>query len=629
MPDDELFRLARDGKLQAGDNLETQVRRMLSDPKAQALVENFAGQWLQLRNLKAVNPDKDQFPSFDEPLREAMQQETELFFDCGDARRPQHPRLPRLRLHVPERAAGPALRHPRRGRRELPPGAACRMARRGGLITQASILTVTSNPTRTSPVKRGKWVLEQILGTPPPPPPPNVPQLADDKNAVLTGTLRQRMEQHRANPSCASCHSRLDPLGFGFENFDAIGAWRTRTAAFADRRSGQLPGGESFSGPGELKAILRTSKDEFARCLTEKLLTYALGRGWKTTTLCTVDRIVAGRGRRRVPVLPAGARDRQERPVPEATRLTTDAGVEDEDEETTMTRSLRMSRRTVLRGAGHGHRAALARGHGAGGRRSSSPDLRPARARRGPGGWRSSTSPTACTWPTGGRSEEGAGFDLPPILEPLEPFKDELLVLTGLTQHKAEANGDGAGDHARALSCFLTGVQPRKTDGADIRAGISVDQVAAQKVGEQTRLPSLELGCERRRAVGQLRLGLQLRLLVEHLLALGDHADGQGGQPPARSSTASSAADGKAGSSAERQKRALYEKSILDFVREDAQQLRGRLGVNDQRKLDEYLTSLREIEQRIARADDGKADLPPAIHAARRHPAGLSASTSA
>src|SRR5262249_32871379 len=138
---------------------------------------------------------------------------------------------------------------------------------RGGLLTQASVLTVTSNPTRTSPVKRGRWVLEQILGTPPPPPPPNVPELADTPQAVLPGSLRQRMEQHRANPSCAACHARMDALGFALENFNAIGAFRTKDGDFPIDPSGTLPDGQSFQGPAELKAVLRGKKELFVRCL--------------------------------------------------------------------------------------------------------------------------------------------------------------------------------------------------------------------------------------------------------------------------------------------------------------------------------------------------------------------------
>jgi hypothetical protein len=166
--------------------------------------------------------------------------------------------------------------------------------RRGGLLGQASILTVTSNPTRTSPVKRGKWILENLFAAPPPPAPPNVPELQDAAAAALTGTLRQRMEQHRSDPACASCHQLMDPLGFGLENYDAIGAWRTQDGAAAVDAGGELPGGRSFRGPKELRQVLLDRREEFRRCLAEKLLTYALGRGLEWYDACAVERI-AGR----------------------------------------------------------------------------------------------------------------------------------------------------------------------------------------------------------------------------------------------------------------------------------------------------------------------------------------------
>lgn len=291
MPDDELFKLAAAGKLRNEETLTKQTLRMLQDPKADALVENFAGQWLQLRNLKTVSPDKELFPAFDESLRDAMRKESEAFFaavmredksildfiDCDytylNERLARHYGIPGV--------SGDAFR-----RVEL------KGDRRGGLITQASMLTVTSNASRTSLVKRGKWVLEQILGAPPPPQPPDVPVLAEDRNFVVSGTLRQRLEQHRSNPSCASCHSRLDPLGFGLENYDAIGAWRDKEGPFPIDATGKLPSGESFRGPGELKNILKNRQHEFTRCLTEKLLTYALGRGLEDFDAYTVDKIV-------------------------------------------------------------------------------------------------------------------------------------------------------------------------------------------------------------------------------------------------------------------------------------------------------------------------------------------------
>jgi hypothetical protein len=285
MPDEELFRQAGLGTLRK--NLDAQVKRMLADPKARALTENFAGQWLQIRNLQSMTPDPATFPTFDEELRQSMQHETELFFEAiikedrsildfidGDftfvnERLARHYGIPGVkgsafrRVHLPED--------------------------RGGLLTQASILTVTSNPTRTSPVKRGKWILDNILNTPPPPPPPNVPELANQKE--LTGSLRQRMEQHRANAICASCHQRMDPLGFGFENFDGIGAWRVEEGDIPIDPSGTLPGGQTFKGPRELRAVLKQKEAEFRLCLAEKLLTYALGRGLEFADKCAVKDI--------------------------------------------------------------------------------------------------------------------------------------------------------------------------------------------------------------------------------------------------------------------------------------------------------------------------------------------------
>jgi mono/diheme cytochrome c family protein len=291
MPDDELFELARKKTLHEPDVLEAQVRRMLKDPRSRALVDNFAGQWLQLRSLKDLKPDPDLFPNFDEKLRTAMLKETELFFDSI---------LREDRGILDFLDADYTFVNERLAKHYGLPGVQGEQFRRvsltgtprGGILTQAAVLAVTSNPTRTSPVKRGKWILENILGTPPPPPPPGVEELKDDKKAELSGSLRQRMEQHRANPNCASCHQRMDPLGFGFENFDAVGAWRSREGKHAIDSSGTLPGGQTFKGPTELRAILKQRQDVFTRCLSEKLLTYALGRGVERSDRCALDDIV-------------------------------------------------------------------------------------------------------------------------------------------------------------------------------------------------------------------------------------------------------------------------------------------------------------------------------------------------
>ena len=225
---------------------------MLVDPKGRALVDNFAAQWLQIRNLKGFTPDRDRFPGFDEALREAMFRETELFL--AEVIREDRSILDlidadftylneRLARHYGiEGVTGPEFRRVR-----------LNGPQRGGILTHASVLTVTSNPNRTSPVKRGRWVLEQILGAPPPPAPPDVTPLKESRAAEAAITMRQRMERHRAQASCAVCHNRLDPLGFGLENYDGVGAWREKDAGLPVDASGTLPSGESFRGPAELK----------------------------------------------------------------------------------------------------------------------------------------------------------------------------------------------------------------------------------------------------------------------------------------------------------------------------------------------------------------------------------------
>jgi hypothetical protein len=296
MPDETLFDLGRHVKLSNPEELARQAERLLRDSRSAALVENFAGQWLQLRNLKLSTPDPKRFPAFDEPLRAAMQRETELFVtEVVQKNLPLSTFLDADFTFVNERLA----KHygiPDVKGKEFRKVSLAATTRRG-IMTQASILTLTSNPTRTSPVKRGKWVLETILGTPPPPPVPNAGDLQEGEE--LKGTLRQRMEQHRANPTCASCHNRMDPIGFGFENFDAIGAWRTKDGTFPIEPGGTLPSGQSFQTPLELVAVLKQRDGDFRRCFTEKMLTYALGRGLESGDriyVADIAKAAAGRG---------------------------------------------------------------------------------------------------------------------------------------------------------------------------------------------------------------------------------------------------------------------------------------------------------------------------------------------
>ena len=280
IPDDELLGLALGGKLKEPAVLEQQVLRMLADPRAQALVTNFAGQWLYLRNLAAANPDARMFPDFDDNLRQAFRRETELFFES--IVKEDHNVLDLLRANytfVNERLAkhygipnvyGSRFRRVMLGEDSV----------RGGLLGQGSILTVTSYANRTSPVLRGKWILENIIGTPPPPPPPNVPPLKDSNAGGKALSMRERMAQHRANPACSGCHQLMDPAGLSMENFDAIGRWRTRTeAGTAVDSSGGLPGGYTFEGMAGLRKALLSRPELFVTTATEKLLTYALGRG--------------------------------------------------------------------------------------------------------------------------------------------------------------------------------------------------------------------------------------------------------------------------------------------------------------------------------------------------------------
>ena len=289
MPDEELFRSAEDGTLPDPTVLAAQVRRMLKDPRARALVEAFGGQWLQFRALESVSPDRDRFPTFENNLRFSMRRESELFLESViredrsildlldgkysflNERLAQHYGIPGVKGQEFRRVdlAGTP---------------------RGGVLTQGSVLTVSSYSTRTSPVLRGKWVLDNLLAAPPPDPPAGVPRL-DESTVGVGRSLRQQMEAHRSNVTCAACHVRMDPLGFGLENFDAIGAWRTEDAKFPIDATGALPDGRTFNGPMELEAVLRQDRDAFTRAATEKLLTYALGRGLERHDRATVKAI--------------------------------------------------------------------------------------------------------------------------------------------------------------------------------------------------------------------------------------------------------------------------------------------------------------------------------------------------
>ncbi len=294
LPDDELLDVAEQGRLQDPTVVEAQVRRMLADPRSEALAKNFAGQWLRLRNISGALPSDVIFPDFGESLREDFVRETELFFDSimRDGRSVTE-LLTADYTFLNERLAshyditgvyGSDFRR-----------VALVDPNRHGLLGQGSILTVTSYPDRTSPVGRGKWVLENVLGAPPPPPPANVPELEPDADSGKALSMRERMEQHRANPVCASCHRIMDPLGLALENFDAVGRWRAHMpGGTAIDAAGTMPDGTAFEGPADLRALLVGNPEQFATVVTEKLLTYALGRGVEYYDAPAVRQITRG-----------------------------------------------------------------------------------------------------------------------------------------------------------------------------------------------------------------------------------------------------------------------------------------------------------------------------------------------
>ncbi|HMB73544.1 MAG TPA: DUF1592 domain-containing protein, partial [Gammaproteobacteria bacterium] len=292
IPDEELLSVAERGLLSQPAEFERQVDRMLADPKAAAIVDNFAGQWLFLRNLQSARPDINTFPNFDENLRRAMRTETELLFaDVLHSDASVLALLDADYTFLNERLAE------HYGIRDIKGSHFRRVEvgdeNRRGLLGHGSILTVTSYPNRTSPVLRGKWILENVLGTPAPVPPPNVPALEENEGGRPARSVRERLAEHRENPVCASCHDIMDPLGLGLESFDAIGRWREKEPGGPIDASGQMVDGTTFEGPAQLREILLQHPERFVGVVTEKLLVYALGRGLQAEDMPTVRSIVA------------------------------------------------------------------------------------------------------------------------------------------------------------------------------------------------------------------------------------------------------------------------------------------------------------------------------------------------
>jgi hypothetical protein len=291
-PDDELLRLADQKTLRKPEVLKAQVTRMLKDPRSSALAMDFGGQWLEFRALESAHPDLNRFPRYDDYLRDSERQETQMFFEYIMRQDRSvldflNGKYTFLNGKLAEFYGIPGIHGPEFRKVDLTG------TPRAGVLTQGSVLTVSSYSTRTSVVLRGKWVLENLLNAPVPPPPPNVP-LLDETKVGTSMSLREQMEQHRANAICASCHSRMDPIGFGLENFDAVGQWRTEDGKFPIDASGTLTNGQSFKGPAELTDVLAKQPQAFAGAITEKMLIYALGRGLEAYDRPTVKAIIDG-----------------------------------------------------------------------------------------------------------------------------------------------------------------------------------------------------------------------------------------------------------------------------------------------------------------------------------------------
>ena len=348
-----------------------------------------------------------------------------------------------------------------------------------GLLGQGSILTVTSHATRTSPVLRGKWVLDNLLGAPPPPPPADVPALPEKGEGNEPASVRARLEQHRNNPVCASCHSRMDPLGFALENFDGIGKWRVRDQDGAPiDAAAALPDGIAFEGPSALRTLLDSRREQFAATVAAKLLTYALGRGVEYYDQAGVARGRSRRGGKRLPLVVGDSRHRRER------------AVSNEESRTMIVTRKAIPRRTMLRGLG----ATVAL--------PFLDAMVPAFGRLAAAAPKTSRLSTiyignGANMKTWTPAAEGRAYEMTPMLEPLAAFRDRMLVISGLDNKPGLAlPGEPAGGHGRIGGSFLTGVHVKPTEGADFEAGISIDQIAARELGQKTQLASLELSLD-------------------------------------------------------------------------------------------------------------------------------------
>ena len=623
IPDEELLSAATTGTLSDRATLERQVRRMLADRRAQALVDNFASQWLTIGKLAGVVPDVDAYPEFDENLREAFRQETRLFI--GSQLREDRSVTDLLTANysfVNERLA----RHYR-----IPNVYGSHFRRvtftdgmRGGLLGQGSILTVTSYPNRTSPVLRGRWLLDNVLGAPPPPPPPDIPLLSESGADTKATSIRQQMEAHRKNPSCAVCHVRMDPLGFSLENFDALGKWRTASDGIPVDASASLPDGTRFRGhrrassaggrpSGRLRAHVHAEAARLRPRAEPRGARHAGGppdrarRGSRRVSL-VVDH--SGRGDEHA------VHDEHESGVSgprghdDAPRHPPPPGFGEASRNTMLITKKAIPRRTMLRGIGATLALPLLD--------AMVPPLTALQNTAAKPITRFGVMyvPNGMVMEQWTPAAEGAGFELTPTLAPLAPFKNDLLVLSNLACVPTPGRPGGA--HAKASTRFLTDVSP-PTSETWLDAGISMDQILARQMSAFTQLGSLEMAVESGETAGACDVGFACAY-TNTISWLGPSTPLPTENNPR---TVFERLFGDSGSTdpRARQARIRQDRSLLDSVREEVAHLQGALGQGDRVKLVEYLEAIRDVERRIQKAEEQSDKELPRVD----HPAGIPA----
>jgi len=572
---------------------------MLKDRRSDAFVEGFFGQWPGSRKVLDVTVDPKLFPEFSTELKEDLRRETSLFVESiVRENRSALDLLTAEDTYLNGRLAK-FYGVPGPGKSEDFRKVSLAGTPRQGVLTRGSILMLTSYPNRTSPTRRGNWILETILGEEPPPPPDNVPELAQTQATSPDLPLRKQLELHRVNATCVSCHRTMDAIGFGFENFDAIGPLARPGSRPADRcsrrpavrRQVQQPEG-THSHPVPTTGRFRPAPGEPTPDIRSRPRRRVL------RSACARSHRKADAGGQ-VPVPGLASRGGAEPSISMATRRT-------RGNQAMMQRTL--SRRTFLRGAGVAMGLPLLEGMLPGGYAATATAKPPVRL-----GW--------VYFPNGMVRESwtpkgtGRDFEFNTTSAPLAPVRDHVMLITNLAHDRAQPNGDGAGAHAREGATFLTAVQAKKTGGKDIYLGESIDQVIARQIGRQTRLPSLELGVEPNRKEGRCDSGYSC-IYMSNISWRSATQPSSVEINPRRAFDRLFGAKGEDG--ARFRERSAARQSVLDFVGEDASRLQKQLGATDRRKLAEYLESVRAVERQIAQMKS----LPPIDVPAGSRPSG-------